>query len=393
MSWYTHLKAGRKGDVLKLIGIVGMTCLTSCIDPLNIDPGGVQDYLVVQGFINDDFGPHKIRITRVVQFSGSRTGGEVRIVDDAEVNIVDQNGNKTPLKRVSLMKKELIPPRPPTVPCIPRLTFVRIKTDYQTPEDFKGQVGNTYTLEITTKEGATYRSEPQTMLPTPPIDSLLISFKELPSLDPLMPGSGVEVFARWQDPVEEENFYFWHINGIYVIYTPDLGDAIRCCPYDPRDGGEDVCWIVEKNIENNRLAFSDNQVNGQLVTAPVGLIEDDGLRFANREFVLPDKQYYVEVEQYRIPEDAFKFNERANILGIINGEIFDPPPVNIGSNIRNITNPEEIALGYFGAFAKQTASTFIPRSLLKYTQRFPSPCGDCRVRAGAQVEIPEPYRQ
>lgn len=361
-----------------------ITLLSTCITRLDVEPSEVDNVLVVQGFINDDFGPHDFRITRLAKFAGTFDGGSVRIIENAKVRIIDQNNIATPVERMPAIRRDF------GGGC--GLVFVEVITDYRTPESFKGEIGSTYTLEIITEEGEAYRSEPQTMLPTPPIDSLLLAFKELPDLDQVTPGSGVEVFATWQDPSEEENFYFWRVNGIYKISTPDRSAPGSCCPYDPIDNGAKDCWIYEKNIRGNELVFSDKRVNGQKITLPVGLIEDNGLRFADRIFALENKQYYVEVEQYRIPREAFEFNKRAKTLNEINGEIFDPPPLNIRGNIFNVNNPNQTVIGYFGAYAKQTKGKFLPRSLLKFTQRSIQVCGDCRVRAWAQTEIPEPYK-
>ena len=372
--------------------VLFLTFLT-CLSPIDINPSDFEDFVVVQGFIDDDFGPHEIRITNVAQFSGTATGGNVTIIDGATVKIIDQNGVETPLRRLSLERKELILPDPPypTVPCTPWLSFANIKTDYLTPETFKGEIGNAYTLEILTREGKRYRSEPQTIRPTPEIDSLILAFKEIPGLDPIVPESGVEIFTSFNDPAEEDNYYFWRVNGIYRIFTRDRSTFDFCCAYDPRDGGEENCWIVEENIEGNLLAFSDQRVNGQQVTQSIGFLKDDGIRFANTA-VPSSKQYYVEVEQYAIDIKAFNFNERVVTLGSINGEIFDPPPLSVRGNVFNVDDPDETVIGYFGAYSVQKKGVFVKRSLFNFIQNNPRPCGDCRLRSGAQVEIPEPYR-
>ena len=372
------------------MGLTLTVTLITCIDPLGVQPSDFEDLLVVQGFITDDFGPHEIRITRIARFSGVAGEGEIKI-EEADVRIIDDLGELVELKRMRGQRKTL---SVSTIFCSPAgLSFSEFMTDYRTPEDFKGNVGRTYTLEVVTTDGQVYRSEPQLMGHTPVIDSLHLGFKVLPGLDPIVPGSSVEVFTTWTDPEEEENFYFWRINGIYRIFTPDTTiPGVICCAYEPRDGLAEDCWIVERNLIGNRLVFSDERVNGQTITLPIGQIEDDGLRFANTA-VPPSKQYHVEVEQYMIPEEAFEFNQRIQTLSEINGEIFDPPPLSIRGNIFNVDDPEELVVGYFGAYQKQTRGIFLDKSLLEFTQRFPDPCGDCRLRTGAQLETPEPYRQ
>lgn len=357
---------------------------STCITRLDVEPSDFEAFLVVQGFINDDFGPHDIRISRISTFAGTREGGSFRRIEGAEVRIMDQNGEVTVLESTKVIEKRK------QTPC--GIVRIEVTTDYLTPETFKAEIGSFYVLEIKTTENKIYRSIPQTVLPTPPIDSIFLDFKVLPSLDPVVPASGVEVSASWTDPVEEENFYFWRINGIYRIHTPDRSFEGFCCPYDPLDGGSTICWIVEKNVLGNKLAFSDQRVNGQSITFPVGLIKDDGLRFGDRILSPDDKLYHVEVEQYGIPKEAFEFNEKVATLGEINGEIFDPPPLSVRGNIFNITDPEEVVIGYFGAYSVQRAGKFLNRSQLGFTQFFTQQCGDCRIRQGAQTETPEPFR-
>ena len=357
----------------------------SCISPANIDPTDPDFILVVDGFITDQPGPHAIRITRVARFAGVRQGGEITL-EDVDVRIIDDQGNVTVLAQQRFQAKSLFDENPPF--CAWGIAFSERVTDYLTPSTFQGVVGRSYTLEITTEAGQVYRSNPQEILPTPPIESLQLQFVEIPNLSDF-PGSGVDVLATWQD-APGPDFYFWQINGIYRISTPDTGPP-ACCVYDPRDGLADDCWIVERNIPGNTEALSDARFNGQLQTEKVGFIEDDGLRFASIN-VSTARQYHVEVEQYRISEEAYFFYERTNTLADIDGEIFDPPPLSIRGNIFNVENEEELVIGFFGAFSVETAEVFVNRDMLPFVQRFTEPCGDCRIRAGAQTEIPEPYR-
>lgn len=373
---------------LGLLAVLLWFFLPGCITRVDIEPSDFEEHLVVEGFITDEFGPHEFRITRVARFAGVLEGGLIER-EEAEVRIIDQNGVSTPLRVRDLQRKEVFNANPPA--CTPAVTFARVQTNYLSPGNFRGEIGNTYTLEIITGNGNTYRSTPQTMRATPPIQSLQLRFVELPSLDPVIVPSGVEISASWQDPPDEENYYSWRVNGIYRINTSEANLPGACCLFDPRDNQARDCWINETDLQGNEIAFSDAQVNGQLITKAIGFVEDDGLRFASNAVPF-DKQYYIEIEQYAISKEAYDFNQRIRTLQDIDGEIFDPPPLGIRGNINNIDDPSEIVIGHFGAYAMQKRDIFIPANLLEFRQRFTSPCGDCRVRAGAQVEIPEPYR-
>ncbi|MEL7002648.1 MAG: DUF4249 domain-containing protein [Bacteroidota bacterium] len=383
-SVFKHLLKSNLSLIGKLMGCLAPLCCLTCTSPVDIAPGGFTPSLVVEGFISDDVGPHEIRITRIGKFTNVLRGGAIERVE-ASVNIIDDVGNRIPMERREVVRKDIFN-NPPG--CAPSVALVTVRTNYLTPDDFQAQLGRTYTLEIIVDDQI-YRSEPQTIIPTPEIDSLRVIFQEIPTLNEFVPDSGFDIIASWKDDPGDD-FYTWRINGIYRIATPQQ-PAPACCLFDPRDGGEDDCWILENDIEDNVAALSDRFFNGQVATEKVGFIKDDGLRFAS-ELVPGDKQYYVQVEQYRISEEAFNFYENIDIIASIDGEIFDPPPLGIRGNITNMADPEELVIGFFGAFSAQKKDVFISRSEVPFTQRFPRPCGDCRVRAGAQVEIPEPYK-
>lgn len=373
LKWLTNIK---------VVFILLIT--TTCVSPVDIEPKEFAPSLVVEGFITDDFGPHSIEITRLAKFAGVLDGGVIRRVD-AIVHIIDDLGRSVELTRRGVIRKELFN-EPPG--CNPNLAFPAVQTRFMTPSSFKGEAGRTYTLEIQVGDDI-YRSSPQLMLTTPAIDDLQLAFKSVPTLNEVTPGSGIDVIASWNDPVGSD-FYSWRINGIYRINTPPLGGT-SCCLYDPTDGGAINCWIQEQNIEGNVRALADRFFDGQQASVKVGFIQDNGLRFANTE-VPAAKQYYVEVEQSRISEAAFNFIQKIDVITSINGEIFDPPPLSIRGNIFNTSDSEEQVIGFFGAYSVQKKDIFVTRDMLEFTQRFTRPCGDCRVRPGAQVEVPDPYK-
>ena len=251
-------------------------------------------------------------------------------------------------------------------------------------------MGNTYTLNIITFNGRIYQSTPQTILPNPEIDSVSYEYRRLPSADPVTFSTGVDVFASWQDPAETENFYSWRVNGIYKIETP-LKTGV-CCLFDPSDNtSATTCFIHETNLPGNELAFSDVQSNGAAITQRVGFVSDDGLRFASRSLD-PNKQYYIEVEQWALSGEAFAFTSLLSSQLEIDGDIFDPPPAEIRGNISNINDPDEIVIGFFGAYSVQKKGVFVKRDDLEFIQFNPRPCGDCRNRAGGTVTIPDVFR-
>lgn len=367
--------------------------IPSCISPVDIDPPLGDRLLVVEGFITDEFGPHEIRLSRLARFAGSIAAASIFPVFDAQVFITDQNDERTDLVLTEVIVKSIdrgvfaIPPFPP------RAVFRSVNSGYRTPDTFRAIPGNSYVLNIITVDGTLYQSSPQSVNVGPEIDSLILDFKKLPSTDPLSFNSGFDILSQFQDPVEEQNFYSWIINGTYLIETPNRPalPGEEGCLFDPGDNCCSRCWIEEKNIEGNTLAFSDALANGSQITQTVGFVQDDGIRFANTS-ISAEKQYWVEVEQHTISAEAFGFYRVLQSQLEIGGGIFDPPPANIGGNIFRVNNPEEEVLGFFSANSVKRASVFIQRSDIEDPQRPQQPCGDCRIRNGATLETPEPYR-
>jgi len=351
----------------------------SCIDQLDVNIDRGEFILVVEGFIITQPGPHIISITKSAKYV-SFINSPILAVKNANVIIRDQNGEVTLLKEEF---REFIIPGP-----IPKLEISSIG-DYATPAGFRAVVGNSYILQITTEEGKTYQSIPELVTKAPEIDSLILKYKEFPSLDPIefVFGdfvSGVEVYSQWQDPGDETNYYMWQSSGTYKITThpdqhvifpfgggPAIPDPLDCCA---------ICWIDEANSDRSIKIMKDNNSNGNLVTNLVAFIADDGGRYMEK--------YFIKVEQYSISEEAYLFFKLLKNQLSINGDIFDPPPATIRGNMISLGSPDEDVIGYFRASDVSVKSIFIPRKILEDTKVLKVINDDCRVLRNSTTQRP-----
>lgn len=368
---------------------INIMVLTGCVVPVDFNPIEPRDILIVEGFIDNDFGPHEIEVSFLSTYAGILEGGSKRFVD-AEVFIIDDLGTYTQLNNEPQIVEQLynLADLTPTDGCDPGIDTILVTSNYFTPPSFKGVVGHSYRLEIVT-QNQIYRSSME-LLPKPvPIDTLELQFAVMPGEN--LDIAGVEVYAIFTDPSVSHEFYYWVINGTYRIETPPLENL--CCLYDPRSGNNGdgtVCWIEEHNVGNNLEIDADLLFDGIQFNRQIGFIEDDGKRFKSR-MVPGDKQYHVSVEQYTMSSQAYEFYANLKVLGEINGEIFDPPPSGIGSNIYNVNNSRETVVGYFGAFGKSEKGIFVDRSMIQNVRQ-ENTCGDCRFFLGGELETPEVYR-
>jgi len=177
-------------------------------------------------------------------------------------------------------------------------------------QDLQGTVGVSYWLNIQSPQGEEYQSKPEKLQAVTPIEEIYTQLK---------PENGEHhLLIGFQDPPGGLNYYRWK-----VYKNEELMDA------------------------PNEMYVSDNQLfSGQMV---------EGLNFSKRTFFLGTT---VRVEQMSISGGAFRFFSQT-ILQWSTGSPLDTPPAPIIGNIYKVNNPNEYALGYFGASSVTEAEILV----------------------------------
>ena len=167
-------------------------------------------------------------------------------------------------------------------------------------------IGNIYTLNIE-YNGQLYEAT-ETLITVPPIDSIYTVFEE----ETLFTDAGYLVKINTTDPIGEVNYYNWKVykNGELFI-VPDPGNRVD-------------------------LIASDQFFNGQPL---IGITP-------NEEAIL-EVGDQAKVEQHGVTERFH--NYLYEFYTQTGGNVFlgDPPPGRIKGNVINLSNPDQIALGYF----------------------------------------------
>lgn len=332
----------------------------SCIDPYNVDLESGEQLLSVEGFITTDPGPHLIRLTRTDTY-GSVFEGLIRPVRQAVVNVRDSEGLVTFLTE--------------TEPGV-----------YATPSGFAAKIGLSYSLQIRLQDGSEYSSFPEKVNPTPPIESVSYRSVSLATDNRLEDRIGVQVIAHFNDPGDQNNFYYWRTNpGVYkVVANPELYTNPPTHPTNPRGAAPkaccDICYLIEQSRLQNFAIASDEDFNGLSTSTAITFIEDDGLRFKDT--------YRAEVLQMGVSQNAHRFLRLVDQQLKITGSVFDQPPANIRGNMISLNNPDEIVLGYFIAASVDTKTVYIKRQELEFTAVPRIIPDDCRTVPNATVTPP-----
>ena len=339
--------------------LILLTLIYGCIDPIELDISEELRILVVEGFISTGPGPHQIKLSKSGKF-GDLLKSVIKSEVGADVWIRDNDGNVTFLTEVS----------PGT---------------YFTPDNWRAELNKSYTLNIITGAGTQYTSSPETIVPVAPIDSLILQFKKIPTADPAIFISGVEVFARFQDPPDSRDFYIWRNNGTYITEThPELFTIRPFFGGPPIPAPKDccsICWIFEFNADFSIKILDDKNSNGTINTELAAFIPDNGLRFSSK--------YMAVIQQLSISSEAHAFFDLLEKQLSIDGDIFDPPPATIRGNMINLDRQDENVIGYFHASDVSIDTVFIERSVLEEFQNARQINDDCRVLRLATVDKPD----
>ena len=294
----------------------------TCKEPFNPPVSSpVTGYLVVDGFINSNYGASTIILTRTTKLVDSVA---TIYEDGAEVNIEEEGGATYPLYSRNIG------------------TYVS--------DSLSLNSANKYRIHIKTVNNSEYVSEFAAVKNTPPIDS--ISWR--------LENGGVQIYVNSHDPSNNTKYYqlkyseTWEFHSPYIQYLEYVKDAetgryTDVVPLGSPDTSIYKCWKTQ-NPSNINLV-STEKLSESKVFFPLRYIEPQ----ADELSVL----YYIEVKQYALSKEAYLFKEKLKKNTEQLGSIFDPQPSELGGNIHCVNNPAEYVIGYVDVTNEQVAKLFI----------------------------------
>ena len=287
---------------------------THCISPYEPDIQGKSGLLVVDGSII------KGRATQVINISktSSISQPEYLPVENCSVRIMDDTGNE----------------------------FV---FDEESPGKYVANISDAwlnynkqYMLIFTTSSGDVYESNYQRLLETDEVDSLYgIREDHYSPVTEEETASGIQFYVDLDAPENASRYYRWvleetwenHVEGeIWGVYD---GNTIK--RFYPSDSLR-RCWKTEDVTglySASTVSLSENRIK----KVPLHFVESN----SSKLFV----KYCATIKQYALNADAYDYwfekerelNESGNIYAI--------QPSQPKSNIHNISNPDELVMGFF----------------------------------------------
>jgi hypothetical protein len=315
--------------------ITVLSCLVlvvaiGCREPYNPTVISSSDsYLVVEGILNASHGPTNIRLSRTYKLDDSAT---LRGENNAQV-IVEGKDNSTRL-----------------------LTMVG-EGLYHSP-DLGLTIDQEYRLKITTANGKEYMSEYVMAKQNAPIDSLEFEQSE----------KGVQIYANTHDNTNRSRYYLWNFEETWEIHT----FYYSWFKYEneqvvPRGSGDrvSICWKYD--FSKNILLGTSASLQSDVITrAPITFIPNFDEKLAVR--------YSILLRQYALDKRGYDFYELMKKNTESLGTLFDAQPSEMRGNIRCISDPGELVIGYVSASAIEEKRFFILKDQLHLGWRYPQDC-------------------
>jgi hypothetical protein len=202
---------------------------------------------------------------------------------------------------------------------------------YELEGDFALSEGLEYYLEIQAG-GSVYRSEIQRMPEIVGDDELSFTF-ERTRLDNNPDAAQVVIRSEVTLPQAEGGYYLrWAVDEAYFWDLTFFPNPFNTPPPN---------CIVFGFPDPERIT----RVNGDLLGRdPAKSTQIVAQRLVDQSFL---SRHYFNVRQLSISKDAFEYWGKVSEVVNNTGSVFDTPPAPIRGNMYNISDPDEVVLGYF----------------------------------------------
>jgi hypothetical protein len=209
---------------------------------------------------------------------------------------------------------------------------------------FRGVPGQIYTLRIE-HEGKQYESAPCILRPASPIDTIVYEI-----LDREINASGetekvVRVALNTYDPAKDNHYFRWTFLETWEIHLP-----FNLLTYETA-----VCWTSEEShsiLIANTEALSEDRITDFPLTVFNNSTDRGQYKYSMLAF-----QYSINYEEYEFWDNVKKVSENT-------GGLYDVIPAAVPGNVRCITDPEELVLGYFSVSGVSSKRVIIRSPLI-----------------------------
>lgn len=297
-----------------------LTC-DSCIEPFEPVIEESQEVLVINGMITDQPGMHYVEISRSTPYNEpfyQPVGGCV-------VMVTDENGDM-----IHFLEGE----------------WGKYSADL--PGSFLA-VGKAYSLQVFTPDQREYRSEYDTLLACPLIDTIYYEVETRETPDPDFILGGIQFYMDMTGAASDSRNFMWQLEETWeyraALFSQYIwrGKEEKVEKYRSNDLFK--CWktlpVMEIYTETTR-------------NLSVNAFKKNSLNFVSNETDRLKVTYSLLVKQQSLTRRSYVYWEKMKAQSSETGGLYETQPSSAIGNIYNTSDPDEVVLGIFYATQQQS---------------------------------------
>jgi hypothetical protein len=235
---------------------------------------------------------------------------------------------------------------------------------YQTDSLVSGIPGISYSIEINTEDGKMYRSEPELLRPPVFIDTVYHETVIRQEIGYDFDLFGYEFYVDTKPATEDESYFKWELEATYH-YQSDF--TIRWYFNGALHWfhGPDSLYNCWKSYSVGSIFVAGTHT----LSEPV--IQKYPFHFVSTESRELSVRYSLLVKQRTISKSAFEYWEEVRKQNGEDPSLYATQPTFIRGNVYNISDPEEMVVGYFMAGSIDELRIFVDRPPPDVPMRYP----------------------
>jgi len=216
------------------------------------------------------------------------------------------------------------------------------------------RAGASFKVDILLPGGAHIDSDYDQINDCPDVDSVYSVLQDVPGINPMIPEKGIQFYLDLDgENVPSRNYLIeavetWEYHSAYPIewfYDGKIHHIV------PLDFSRMICWktaLVKKIFTLTTNNLSTNKYHRY----PLHIVDN----FSSPRL---EYGYSLLIRQYALSEAAFTYWEKIKINSNQQGGLYEKQPLAVKGNMHNLTNPDQIVLGFFGATTVKSKRIFV----------------------------------
>ena len=313
--------------------IIILTSANSCVEPIEIKNITYENFLVVEGNLTNELKNHTIILSRTFATEETEANPET----NASVVVKDNNGS----------------------------TFLYSENTpgvYVSTIAYKAEVGKSYTLEITTKDGISYMSTSEEISGINEINTIESKKITRPNGD-----EGVGIYVKSEGANDGANYYRYTYEETYKIVAPEWSSLkLEIISDTPRFEVKRVL----KNTTDGKVCYKTINATNIVQTETFSLSENNvdlNVRFLDKNDFIISHRYSMLLTQHVESFEAYSYYKTLNKISSSQSRFTQNQPGFVSGNITSKINTDAKVLGYF-----DVTSVSKKRVFFNYTDYFPN---------------------